>query len=104
MSIWLYEGRLQIACREALLARYTCRYDRKQHQLRTVEQPQLYKTAFADPQLELWELDDDQWRKVLKRAPRVRRTRDQRGGLVEQLPLWLAGLRAIVLSRIVSGG
>ena len=102
VSIWLYEGRLQIAYREALLARYAYRYDRKQQKLRAVEQPQLYRTPFTDPQLELWELDDEQWRKVLERAPRLRRARDQRGGLVEQLPLWLTGLLVLVLSRIIS--
>lgn len=102
MSIWLYEGRLQITYREALLARYAYRYDRKQQKLRAVEQPQLYRTPFTDPQLELWELDDEQWRKVLERAPRLRRARDQRGGLVEQLPLWLTGLLVLVLSRIIS--
>jgi hypothetical protein len=72
VSIWLYEGRLHIAYREALLARYNYRYGRKQQRLRTIEQPHMYKTPFTDPQLELWELDDEQWRKVLERAPRLR--------------------------------
>ena len=78
------------------------RYDRKQQRLRTIEQPHMYRTSFTDPQLELWELDDEQWRKVLERAPRLRRARDQHGGLVEQLPLWLTGLLVFVLSRIIS--
>jgi hypothetical protein len=43
VSIWLYEGRLHIAYREALLARYNYRYDRKQQRLRTIEQPHMYK-------------------------------------------------------------
>src|SRR3712207_525652 len=70
VSIWLYERRLHIAYREALLARYSYLYDRKQHRLRTIEQPNVYRTSFTHPQLELLELDDEQWRKVLERAPR----------------------------------
>ena len=85
VSIWLYEGRLQIAYREALLARYAYRYDRKQQQLRTVEQPQLYRTPFTDPQLELWELDDEQWRKVLERPVKRRPRKGLGGRMLEQL-------------------
>lgn len=69
VSIWLYEGRLQIAYREALLARYAYRFDRKQQRLHTIHRPILYQPAFASPQLELWKLDDEQWRKVIERLP-----------------------------------
>jgi hypothetical protein len=71
VSIWLYEGRLQIGYREALLARYGYRYDRRRKQIHAVQQPQLYRTVYASPQLEFWELDDEQWRKVVERLPRV---------------------------------
>lgn len=73
VSIWLYDGRLHIAHREALLARYRYRYDRAAKRLRAVDHPQLYRTAYVSPQLELWELDDEQWRKVLERPARQRR-------------------------------
>jgi hypothetical protein len=98
VSIWLYEGRLQIAYREALLARYAYRYDRKQQQLRAVEQPQLYHTPFTDPQLELWELDDEQWRKVLERPPQPRRRKRLGGRVLEQLAFALAGLLIMLLA------
>jgi hypothetical protein len=59
VSIWLYEGRLHIEYQQMLLARYTDRYDRKRKRLRAVHTSQLYATAFADPQMELWELDKE---------------------------------------------
>jgi hypothetical protein len=102
VSVWLYEGRLHIEYQQTMLARYAYRYDRKHKRLRAVDQPHIQRTIFADPQLELWELSDEQWRKVLEWAPRLRRARGQRGGLVEQLPLWLTGLLVLVLSRIIS--
>ena len=97
MSIWLYEGRLQIAYREALLARYTYGYDRTHQQLRTIEQPLLYRTIFASPQLEFWELDDEQWRKVIERLPRSHpRTRPLHVD-AEQLPLPLISLVVLLI-------
>jgi transposase InsO family protein len=67
VSVWLYDGRRHIAHGETLLARYAYQYDRKARRLRAVEQPQLYHTSYASPQLELWELDDAQWQKVARR-------------------------------------
>jgi putative transposase len=67
VSVWLYDGRLHVAHREALLARYAYRYNRKERRLQAVGEPQLYQTVYASPQLELWELDDEQWRKVTRR-------------------------------------
>jgi putative transposase len=67
VAIWLHEGRLQIAHRDALLAQYAYRYDRKARRLQAVSEPQTYRTLYASPQLEFWELDHEQWRKI---APR----------------------------------
>jgi hypothetical protein len=92
VSIWLYEGRLQSAYREALLARYAYRYDRRWKRLRNIQQPMLYHTMYAAPQLELWELDDEQWRKVVERLPRVRGARGSVDLPVDQLPLPLIGV------------
>ncbi len=64
VSVWLHEGRLHVAYRETLLAHYTYRYDRKARRLREVDAPQIFQTAYASPQLEFWELDDTQWRKI----------------------------------------
>lgn len=67
VSIWLTEGRLHIAYQETLLAHYATRYDRKARRLRAVDTPRLFPTVYTSPQLEFWELDDEQWRKI---APR----------------------------------
>ena len=67
VAIWIYEGELTIEYRQTLLARYQCDYDRQQERLPALSQPTLYTTAFRSPQLELMELDDEQWRKFLQR-------------------------------------
>jgi len=67
VSIWLREGRLHIAYQVALLAQYAYRYDRKARRLREVDAPQLFKTAYASPQLEFWEIEDTQWHKIARR-------------------------------------
>jgi len=95
VSIWLYEGRLHVAHREALLARYAYRYDRKARRLRAVSDPEISRTAYASPQLELWELDDAQWRKVTAR-PYERRLHPLDNG-ARQLPLPVVGLLTVLL-------
>jgi putative transposase len=86
VAIWIYEGELTIEYQQTLLARYQCDYDRKQEQLHALSQPILYTTAFRSPQLELIELDDEQWRKFLQRpahnSPKQRIAMDG-----QQLPL-----------------
>jgi len=67
VSIWLHEGRLHIAYHETLLAQYAYRYDRQARRLREVDRPVLFPTAYALPQLEFWELDDEQWHKIARR-------------------------------------
>jgi putative transposase len=71
VAVWLYDGRLQLAYQDTVLAQYAYRAERRVRRLQTVEAPQLFPTAFASPQVELWELDDAQWRKILPR-PYVR--------------------------------
>lgn len=67
VSVWLYDGRLHIAYQDTLVARYGYRYDRKARRLRAVVEPHLSRTIYASPQLELWDLDDEQWQKVSRR-------------------------------------
>jgi transposase InsO family protein len=74
VSVWLSEGRLHIAYREAMLAQYAARYDRKARRLRSVSAPQLSRTRYASPQVEFWELDDAQWRKIAPRPYERRAT------------------------------
>jgi hypothetical protein len=98
VSVWLYEGRLRIEYQQTMLARYAYRYDRKHKRLRAVDQPQLQRTIFASPQLELWELDDEQWRKVLERPAHQRRSRPAGRLGVEQLAFQLAGLLVLLVA------
>ncbi|MCZ7569808.1 MAG: hypothetical protein M5U01_14660 [Ardenticatenaceae bacterium] len=64
VSIWIYEGRLPIAYQHNLLAEYHYRYERRRKRPRAVFGPVLPETEFVSPQLEFWELDDEQWLKV----------------------------------------
>jgi transposase InsO family protein len=67
VSVWLYDGRVHLAYQETILAEYTYHAERRARRLQAVEAPRHYQTPYASPQLELWELDDDQWRKILPR-------------------------------------
>ena len=95
VSIWIYEGQLRIEYHKTLLARYRCLYDRKHGQLQEVSEPTLYATAFWSPQLELIELDDEQWRKF-QRRPLSTYTRHI-AMLPEQLSLLDLGTSALFL-------
>lgn len=64
VAVWIYEGRLRIEYQQTLLARYSCVMDRQQKTLKSVSRPKLYRTPYVSPQMELFELDDKQWRKV----------------------------------------
>ncbi len=98
VTIWLYDGRLQVEHDHILLAQYSYRAEGRRLRLTAIEQPQVYQTRFASPQLELWELDDTQWRKVMRRQPRMRRQTPPRPA-VEQLAFSLTGLVASLLIR-----
>jgi hypothetical protein len=98
VSVWLYEGRLQIEYQQTMLAHYAYRYDRKRKRLRTVSDPHVEQTIFSDPQMELWELSDEQWHKVLERVARPRRPKASDTVLVEQLSFQVASLILLVLA------
>lgn len=67
VSVWVYEGHLNIEYQQSLLARYTCKVGRRPKSLTAVSQPKLFQTSCASPQLEFLELDDEQWLKVRSR-------------------------------------
>jgi transposase InsO family protein len=85
VSVWIYEGELRIEYQETLLAQYHCDYDQRQRRLQNLSHPTLYQTPFASPQLELFELDDEQWLKVRQRA--YQQQQKQITQLARQLPL-----------------
>jgi putative transposase len=91
VAIWIYEGELTIEYQQTLLARYQCDYDRQQKRLHALSQPILYPTAFRSPQLELMELDDEQWRKFLQR-PAHNSPSQRRAMHGQQLPLLELGM------------
>jgi hypothetical protein len=68
------------------LVGYTTRYRDSPH-----------PAVIVSPQLELWELDDEQWRKVLERAARRQRTKPTRTSSVEQWVFHIAGLILLLL-------
>jgi hypothetical protein len=90
VTIWIYDDRLNIEYKRALLARYDCKVGRQQRQLTAVTNPQLYDTPFVSPQLEFFVLDDDQWLKVIQRPPFAPR-KSKSGPFAEQLHLWSTG-------------
>ena len=67
--MWLYGEHLTLEYRDEVLSRFTVNYQPDGRRLRTVEVPQVFETAYRSPQLALWPLDDDQWRKALPVAP-----------------------------------
>jgi len=81
--------------RASLVARYRCLYDRKHRQLHDVNEPLFYTTPFASPQLELIELDDEQWRKFQRRPARNYSKRIAMFG--HQLSLLNLGSSALIL-------
>lgn len=95
VSIWIYEGELSIEYRQTLLARYRCEVGRKPQQLLYVSDPTFYDTPFASPQLELIELDDEQWIKFQRRPSRSYTRR--MAMLPPQLSLIDVGTSALVM-------
>jgi hypothetical protein len=63
-------------------------------------QPHIQRTIFADPQLELWQLSDQQWRKLLERPMRQRRSKSAGANEGKQLSFLLAGLLVLVVALL----
>jgi transposase InsO family protein len=95
VSILIYEGQLRIEYRQTLLAHYRCAYDERQRRLREVSDPTVYVTDFTSKQLELIELDNEQWLKVHLRPPQLRTQRFR--VFPEQLSLLDWGASALIL-------
>ena len=55
---------MHIEHQQTVLARYKATLDRRRKSLKSVSQPQIYSTAFISPQLELFELDEEEWRRL----------------------------------------
>lgn len=64
-TIWLTAENLTIAFQDQPLAHYAVSVSSNMSQLTDVREPQLTETAFRSPQLHLWTLSDDEWRKAI---------------------------------------
>jgi putative transposase len=95
VSIWIYEGELGIEYQQPIVARYRCDYDGRRGELQGVSEPRLYTTAFTSPQLELIELDDEQWVKFQRPPPKTYPKRTAMIG--QQLSLLDLGTSALFL-------
>ncbi len=93
--IWIYEGELSIEYQRTVVARYRCEYDPRHQTLQGLSNPTLYQTCFTPPQLDLIELDDEQWVKFQRRPSRTYSKRIAMGP--QQLPLLDLGVSALVL-------
>jgi hypothetical protein len=93
--IWIYEGELSIEYQRTVVARYRCEYDPRRQALEGLSDPTLYQTCFTPPQLELIELDDEQWVKFQRPPSRTYSKRMAMGP--QQLPLLDLGVSALVL-------
>jgi hypothetical protein len=96
VSIWLYDDRLHIEYQQRLLARYSYRYERRSANIARIWNPKLYRTLFVSPQLELLELEEEQWQRVWRRPAYAKQRRRLKSDL-KQLALdlkymmWLFG-------------
>lgn len=98
VSVWLYDGRLSIAYQDAMLSTYAYRYDRATRRLAAVDKPTILRTAYASPQLELWELDDEQWHKVTRRPYERQHYPEATGARQLSLPLLEIGFIIALLT------
>lgn len=73
VTLWFYQDRLHVEYQHTLLARYHYDLKRGSTKISSVSRPRLYKTVFASPQLELLELDDSQWQKIVQRPEYAKR-------------------------------
>ena len=86
VTVWIYEDRLHVEYKQTLLARYHCRLEHDSTKIRTISRPKLYGTPYASPQLELLELDDSQWTKIVHR-PEYAQRRPTSTDIARQLTL-----------------
>ncbi len=75
-AVWLYGETLTLEYADEPLAQYRVRYQPDKAHLAAIDAPLLFETPYQSPQLPLWELDDAEWLKVMRRpddAPRAAR-------------------------------
>ncbi len=86
VSVWLHDGWLRIEHDHAILAQYRFKTQRRRKAIKSISSPKLFLTHFASPQLEICELDEEQWLKIVHLPPPAPR-RPRAILLAHQLPL-----------------
>ncbi|MGI8825015.1 MAG: hypothetical protein ACR2JC_05095 [Chloroflexota bacterium] len=54
--------------------------------MQAVDTPRVFRTPYASPQLEFWELDDEQWHKITRRPYERRQLVAEAGAYQLDLP------------------
>jgi hypothetical protein len=75
VAVWVYGEHLTLEYADEILSYFTVTYQPDGQHLRTVAAPQVFETAYRSPQLALWDLSDDEWRKALPVPSAVLRRR-----------------------------
>jgi hypothetical protein len=64
-TLWLTAENLTISFQDQPLAHYAASFSTDHKRLTNISEPQLVETGFRSPQLPLWELSHEEWRKVI---------------------------------------
>ena len=73
VCLWLWDEMLRIDYRDELLASYPCVYAAEEHQIKRIGEPQLHENHYGQQQLQLLQLNPEQWQRVSQRVARQRR-------------------------------
>jgi hypothetical protein len=102
-TVWLTAENLTITFQDQPLAHYAVSLSTDQIQLTDIREPQLVEAAFRSPQLELWELSDAEWRKVVPPRHLQPLSLWERGadGVVQIIPTAPARRRKQLVSSVI---
>jgi putative transposase len=88
VSVWVYEDTLKVEHQATTLSLYSVRLSPDQRQITEVKHARRLQTHFRSPQLDLWQLSDNEWLLALRRPEPVARKKPGKIVLLaRQLPL-----------------
>jgi transposase len=92
VALWLYDESLTVVCADEALAAYTVAYQPDATHFTRITNPQIFETTHRSRQLRLWDLTDDEWRKVYRLPIHPRRRSPVQDALEQtSLPLEMTG-------------
>ena len=94
VSVWIYNEELHITHQQNPLARYSCTLDTHHKRIRFLSRPTFYPTSRKHPQLELFELDEQFWKRAWQRPEYLFRSTYSPA---KQLPLFMLGLLLFIV-------